>query len=114
MMFALRQMMTLSLIMFPSEMMCGFATFGKHRIIANEMSNIIFAKQMHHIAAGDASSVITYLFRSFRYTSDSSFFGLPAFSFTEGLPSAMSTIAFLPFWILPERISSEIISSISV
>ena len=28
---------------------------GKHRIIANEMSNIIFAKQMHHIAAGDAS-----------------------------------------------------------
>jgi len=37
-------------------MMCGFATFfGKHRIIANEMSNIIFAKQMHHIAVGDAS-----------------------------------------------------------
>jgi len=28
---------------------------GKHRIIANEMSNIIFAKQMHHIAKGDAS-----------------------------------------------------------
>ena len=37
-------------------MMCGFATFwGKHRIIASETSNIIFAKQMHHIAAGDAS-----------------------------------------------------------
>ena len=32
------------------------ATFyGKHRIIASETSNIIFAKQMHHIAAGDAS-----------------------------------------------------------
>jgi hypothetical protein len=37
-------------------MMCGFATFyGKHHIIATEGSNIIFAKQMHHIAAGDAS-----------------------------------------------------------
>ena len=36
-------------------MMCSFATFGKHRIIASEMSNIIFAKQMHHIAIGDAS-----------------------------------------------------------
>ena len=28
---------------------------GKHRIIATNGSNIIFAKQMHHIAAGDAS-----------------------------------------------------------
>ena len=28
---------------------------GKHRIIATGGSNIIFAKQMHHIAAGDAS-----------------------------------------------------------
>ena len=37
-------------------MMCGFATFwGKHRIIATNGSNIIFAKQMHHIAEGDAS-----------------------------------------------------------
>jgi len=37
-------------------MMRGFATFyGKHRIIASETSNIIFAKQMHHIAEGDAS-----------------------------------------------------------
>jgi len=37
-------------------MMRGFATFyGKHRIIATNGSNIIFAKQMHHIAAGDAS-----------------------------------------------------------
>jgi hypothetical protein len=32
---------------------CG--TLGKHRIIASETSNIIFAKQMHHIAIGDAS-----------------------------------------------------------
>ena len=33
-------------------MMRGFATFwGKHRIIASETSNIIFAKLMHHIAA---------------------------------------------------------------
>jgi hypothetical protein len=30
-------------------------TLGKHRIIASETSNIIFAKQMHHIAVGDAS-----------------------------------------------------------
>jgi len=45
-----RPMMTLTL------MMCGFATFwGKYRIIASETSNIIFAKQMHHIAVGDAS-----------------------------------------------------------
>jgi hypothetical protein len=36
--------------------MRGFATFyGKHRIIASGMSNIIFAKQIHHIAVGDAS-----------------------------------------------------------
>jgi hypothetical protein len=43
-------------MMFASRMMRGFATFyGKHRIIATEGSNIIFAKQMHHIAAGDAS-----------------------------------------------------------
>ena len=43
-------------MMFASRMMCGFATFyGKHRIIATNGSNIIFAKQMHHIAVGDAS-----------------------------------------------------------
>jgi len=43
-------------MMFASRMMRGFATFyGKHRIIASETSNIIFAKQMHHIAEGDAS-----------------------------------------------------------
>jgi len=37
-------------------MMRGFATFwGKHRIIATNGSNIIFAKQMHHIAAADTS-----------------------------------------------------------
>ena len=34
---------------------CLRAHKGKHRIIASETSNIIFAKQMHHIAAGDAS-----------------------------------------------------------
>ena len=39
-----------------SLMMRGFATFyGKHRIIASGMSNIMFAKQIHHIAVGDAS-----------------------------------------------------------
>ena len=32
---------------------CG--EVGKHRIIASETSNIIFAKQIHHIAVGDAS-----------------------------------------------------------
>ena len=43
-------------MMFASRMMRGFATFhGKHRIIATNGGNIIFAKQMHHIAAGDAS-----------------------------------------------------------
>ena len=43
-------------MMFAARMMRGFATFGgKHRIIATKGSNIIFAKQMHHIAAGDAS-----------------------------------------------------------
>ena len=43
-------------MMFAVRMMCGFATFyGKHRIIATNGSNIIFAKQMHHVAAGDAS-----------------------------------------------------------
>ena len=56
MMFALRQMMTLSLMMFPSEMMSASPdVIGKHRIIASKTSNIIFAKQMHHIATGDAS-----------------------------------------------------------
>ena len=31
-------------------------TLGKHRITrGTQWSNIIFAKQMHHIAAGDAS-----------------------------------------------------------
>ena len=56
MMFALRQMMLATPMMaaLPNDVM--FATFfGKHHIIANEMSNIIFAKQMHHIAVGDAS-----------------------------------------------------------
>jgi hypothetical protein len=38
---------------------CG--TLGKHRIIATNGSNIIFAKQMHHIAAGDASLRYTRL-----------------------------------------------------
>ena len=49
-------MMTLTLMMFPSEMMSASPNvFGKHCIIANKMSNIIFAEQMHHIACGDAS-----------------------------------------------------------
>jgi len=43
-------------MMFASRMMCGFATFyGKHRIIATNGSNIIFATQTHHVAAGDTS-----------------------------------------------------------
>ena len=37
---------------------CLAAHDGKHRIIATNGSNIIFAKQMHHIAAGDASLMI--------------------------------------------------------
>ena len=51
MMFAFRQMMTLTLMMtaWPNDV--AYANFlSKHRIIASEMSNIIFAKQMHHIA----------------------------------------------------------------
>jgi len=34
---------------------CLTAHWGKHRITATNGSNIIFAKQMHHIAAGDTS-----------------------------------------------------------
>jgi hypothetical protein len=34
---------------------CLAAHGGKQRIIANGMSYIIFAKQMHHIANSDAS-----------------------------------------------------------
>jgi len=35
---------------------CLAAHWGKHRITrGTQWSNIIFAKQMHHIAAGDAS-----------------------------------------------------------
>ena len=34
---------------------CLTAHWSKHRIIATNGSNIIFAKQMHHIAVGDAS-----------------------------------------------------------
>ena len=34
---------------------CLRAHRGKHRIIATKGSDIIFAKQMHHIAEGDAS-----------------------------------------------------------
>ena len=56
MMFALRQMMTLSLMMFPSEMMSASPNvFGKHRIIVCETNNIIFAEEMYRIAASDAS-----------------------------------------------------------
>ena len=40
---------------------------GKYRIIANEMSNIIFAKQMHHIDIGDASLQILTLIKSWGY-----------------------------------------------
>ncbi len=36
---------------------CLTAHYGKHRIIASETSNIIFAKQMHHIAVGDTSLI---------------------------------------------------------
>ena len=51
-------MMTLPLMMFPSEMMSASPdVFGKNRIIASKTNNIIFAKQMHHIAAGDASFI---------------------------------------------------------
>jgi len=42
-------------MMFPLEMMSASPDdIGKHLIIANKMSNIIFAKQIHHIAKGDA------------------------------------------------------------
>ena len=76
MMFALRQMMPLTLMMFPSEMMTASPDIlGKHRIIANEMSNIIFAKQMHHIAIGDASLQILTLIKSWGYFICCPFFG---------------------------------------
>ena len=41
---------------------CLRAHKGKHRIIATAGRNIIFAKQMHHIAAGDTSfDILTVL-----------------------------------------------------
>jgi len=43
-------------MMFPLEMMSASPNvYCKHRIIASERSNIIFAKQMHHITIGDIS-----------------------------------------------------------
>ena len=55
-MFAFGKMMSLSLMMFPSEMMSAPPNVvGKHHIIARKTSNIMFAKQMHHVAAGDIS-----------------------------------------------------------
>ena len=52
----LRPMMTASPndVRFANDV-CLTAHWSKHRIIATIGSNIIFAKQMHHIAAGDAS-----------------------------------------------------------
>ena len=52
----LRQMMTAlpNDVRFANDV-CLTAHWGKHRIIATSGSNIIFAKQMHHIAIGDAS-----------------------------------------------------------
>jgi len=49
----LRQMMTASPndVRFANDV-CLRAHMGKHRIIASTTSNIIFAKQMHHIAVG--------------------------------------------------------------
>ena len=46
------QMMTLMLMMLPSEMMCAFGTFlsGKHLIIDCEAIYIISAKPIHHQA----------------------------------------------------------------
>ena len=48
----LRQMMLAAPMMTatPNDV-CLTAHLGKHRIIATKRSNIIFAKQMHHIAA---------------------------------------------------------------
>jgi len=47
----LRQMMLASPMMTASPNdVCLTARWGKHRIIATNGSNIIFAKQMHHIA----------------------------------------------------------------
>ena len=52
----LRQMMLAPPMMTASPNdVCLTAHDGKHHIIATKGSNIIFAKQMHHIAAGDAS-----------------------------------------------------------
>ena len=49
-------------MMFALRMMCGVAAFyGKHCIIATKGSNIMFAKQMHHIAKGDASCGLAVL-----------------------------------------------------
>ena len=48
-------------MMFPLEMMSASPNvYCKHRIIASERSNIIFAKQMHHITIGDISLKSSY------------------------------------------------------
>ena len=57
MMFDLRQMMTLTLMMFPSEMMSASPNvICKHRIIASKTSNIILREAKNIISPqGDAS-----------------------------------------------------------
>ena len=50
-------MMSLTLMMFPSEMMSALPNVLKQTShhCETKCNNIIFAKQMHHIAIGDAS-----------------------------------------------------------
>ena len=49
-------MLSLSMMLL-SEWCVPDGTFDKHHIIAGETSNIIFAKQMYHIAPDDASLI---------------------------------------------------------
>ena len=80
-------------MIFPAEMMSASPNIlGKYRIIANEMSNIIFAKQMHHIAIGDASLQILTLIKSWGYCFRNLLASDPAFLIVE-------IIIALVFWL---------------
>ena len=91
----LRQMMLATPMMTATPNDAMFATFyGKHRIIATNGSNIIFAKQMHHIAVRrcfikryKASALIFCL--NMKSTADMNFF--------VHVCSALSIRVFIPF-----------------
>ena len=72
----------------------------KHRIIVNEMSSIIFAKQMHHIAVGDASlklpASILFGFTNAKDANQASFFALVRLSGTRTLRGQLALVIDYP------------------